>query len=389
MTNEPDAARKGHEGPPAGAAGSAPRLALIDGLRGVAILGVVYHHTLKFVTAPSWTPSDAVVHDFAGFGWSPYTLLWNTWLGVNLFFVLSGFVLALPYALERRQMRSWHDARGFFTHRAARLLPLYYVCLALGLFMGPPPDYGSRAFLEEVAGLCTFTFIFQEGRFFPAFNIPLWSLAVEVWFSALFPLLIAAQRRFGTSRVLAVSLAFSLGVRIWAAATHEGVLQPLDPFRDGVAGRLDDFVIGMALAQTFASGRRLSRRGSVAALAASPFLFLVCTLAWDNVLLARLSYLATPWLNTLAQASFALLMLGLLGDPPRFVRAALTTPPLQLAGRLCYSLYLWHMMGSKGPDYLVDLPFYLLFALLLSCLTYRFVEFPNKSFRELFLSYPR
>ncbi|RQS08467.1 acyltransferase family protein [Burkholderia sp. Bp8991] len=69
-----------------------PRLAEINGLRGIAILAVVWHR-LSFVLVPTpprlWgTPTELV--------------LWNGWMGVNLFFILSGFVLYLPYAAGKR-----------------------------------------------------------------------------------------------------------------------------------------------------------------------------------------------------------------------------------------------------------------------------------------------
>ncbi len=65
------------------------RLAEINGLRGIAILAVVWHH-LSFALVP--TPPHL-------WGMPTEPVLWNGWMGVNLFFILSGFVLYLPYAM--------------------------------------------------------------------------------------------------------------------------------------------------------------------------------------------------------------------------------------------------------------------------------------------------
>src|SRR5580700_65219 len=99
-----------------------PQLAAISGLRGVAIALVIFYHVL----AGGVTPQALNVSLF-GVTLSLSPFLTNGWTGVNLFFVLSGFVLFLPYAQHRRSMATLGDRLRFYRRRAWRLLPLFYV----------------------------------------------------------------------------------------------------------------------------------------------------------------------------------------------------------------------------------------------------------------------
>lgn len=108
------------------------KIAVINGVRGYAILCVVWLHLW------GW--------EFDRFDYAPlisvfgHTILHansvkHLNMAVNMFFILSGLVLTLPYAQGKRFMRTRSDILWFFRHRAARLLPLYYVCLFVMMFM--------------------------------------------------------------------------------------------------------------------------------------------------------------------------------------------------------------------------------------------------------------
>src|ERR1019366_5166991 len=96
------------------------RLAVINGLRGYAILGVIYFHLIGvFFNRPGWfTFSIGNLPVF------PLTYLGHGWLGVDLFFILSGFVLYLPYANGSRELKTKDHLWTFYKNRASRLLPL-------------------------------------------------------------------------------------------------------------------------------------------------------------------------------------------------------------------------------------------------------------------------
>jgi peptidoglycan/LPS O-acetylase OafA/YrhL len=362
----------------------------VNGLRGTAILAVLYHHLLMEHLTPIFSQRVLKVGRYV---FPFHTMFTNGWMGVNLFFVLSGFVLALPYALGERALARPGDAVAFYARRARRLLPLYYLCLFVGYFVGPATDFFSPVFLREFWSLLTFTFVFQIELFLPRVNVALWSLGVEFWFSALFPLILIVGRRLGLVRFVVLSFVFALAVRFWGVFTWPGGPAHQTYIKDGVFGRLDDFAVGMGIAELYAKKRLPSRVPATLFLPLGIALVTLGAAAWDNAVFRILPYRLTPLLNIFVNVGFGLVLIGLLGPVPRLLRTVFTFPPLQLAGMMCYSLYLWHLLGTNqrlAPWWRVSyvVP-YLAFTFLISAMTYRYVEFPDQSFRKLFLKFPK
>ena len=106
----------------------------IEGLRGVAVLWVMLFHYLvlrdgkfddAFVAAvKSWLPLEVFVR--------------NGYLGVDLFFLITGFLLTLPWFRHADAGLAAPDWRKFYLRRARRILPAYYVQLALLFFVVLP-----------------------------------------------------------------------------------------------------------------------------------------------------------------------------------------------------------------------------------------------------------
>ena len=95
----------------------------LDGLRGVAILLVVAFHALYV------NPADGLLVRM--FNWG---VILPGWMGVPIFFVLSGFLISYPFFQQRAaNTRFWHP-RGYFRRRAAKILPPFY--LSILLFLG-------------------------------------------------------------------------------------------------------------------------------------------------------------------------------------------------------------------------------------------------------------
>ena len=97
-----------------------PRIGALDGLRGIAIALVMIHHFAQFVRPASGV--DAVVLSAASMAW----------VGVDLFFVLSGFLIT---GILHDTRRAENYFRSFYTRRALRIFPLYYSYLALMFLM--------------------------------------------------------------------------------------------------------------------------------------------------------------------------------------------------------------------------------------------------------------
>lgn len=367
---------------------SAARLGVVNGLRGCAILAVIYHHLVVPFVAPDGA-SGQVFDAIGSYYVSFTTLLTNSWMGVNLFFVLSGFVLTLPYELGHRALGSKADVLDFFARRAKRLLPLYYFCIALTLFAESRSHWVAAGPPGYVLRVLTFTFIFYEPHFITFFDVPLWSLAVEVVFSILFPFLLFGFRRIGVRWITLAVFIVALLVRCYATSVRLGPPTSLEFLKDSPFARLDDFVLGMAVCHVYIKGRKLAPWAALTCLLVGFALVFVSAVGWDNVELKALSYGTAAYLHIFTNVGFGAILLGFL-NAPSIVRRLMTLPPLQLCGMMCYSLYIWHMYGINlaGPQWPASHTAYAIFLVFVfSAMTYRYIEFPRTPLRKLFVEF--
>ena len=363
------------------------KIGVVNGLRGVAILMVVLHH--MFIPYAGRNPLHPGELDpnglFAAF-------ITDAWLGVHIFFVLSGFVLYLPYCLGRRQIDGLADFWTFYLHRAHRLLPLYFIVVFVSLSLHGQFAAGSRNWYLELGGLLSTLFIFSPHGFMPPSNMVLWSVGVEIWFSLIFPALILAIRKWGIERVV---LATSAGSAIFIFAGGSIPVERIghfSPFSIGIFGSCYEFVLGMFVCHLYVRWTESSTasRYHLHALLAGTLLIVIG--------LYLMNY--GPWRITrvpgrmLFCVGVASLLLGLL-FASRPLRWFLENWPLQVLGCMCYSIYAWHgiMMSEMIPSatsMLADtlrlsIP-YTLLMLVLSVLSYRYIEFGHvRDWKTLFL----
>ena len=255
----------------------------------------------------------------------------NGWLGVSLFFVLSGFVLYLPFASHNRTLNSWPNVADFYRRRAQRLLPLYFFGVFALLALTAKTDY------LTLFTLLTLTFNFHIDTFLPSVNVVLWSLGIEFWFSVIFPALALAIAKYGWRRTAAAVFVMAIGVRVAALFLPQANFMgnpSLNIVANSLPGRLDDFFVGMALAAFYAEGRRV----------AAPiwtFLLGVVLLTLTCIFhdMSRAGYIAS-WAHVFAGTVFQI-------GAAAVIMAALSMKnfrcyPLELLGLMCYSLYFWH-----------------------------------------------
>ena len=173
------------------------RFGALDGLRGLAVAAVVWHHTHR------------------GFPGLPGSA--RGYLGVDLFFVLSGFLITTLLLRERDDTGRIHLGR-FYVRRSLRIFPLYYGVLAAltGLFLVRPDLAMARPFFEDLPYLATYT-----SNWVPAGTILAitWSLAAEEQFYLVWPPLL---RTLGGGAYWLVGAVIALGV-----AVTLGALDPL------------------------------------------------------------------------------------------------------------------------------------------------------------------
>jgi peptidoglycan/LPS O-acetylase OafA/YrhL len=169
----------------------------LDTVRGIAILLVLFFHGFDFGTVGlSGPPRLFVLATTAG------------WTGVNLFFVLSGFLIT-GILLDSKEKPDYY--RSFYVRRALRILPAYYLLLIV-LWLLPRTGVVDRPISWEYIGL-SFIYLSNVTNLFgvPMQYGPLWSLAVEEHFYLLWP----AAVRFSSRRNLAY---FATGVFFGCAA---------------------------------------------------------------------------------------------------------------------------------------------------------------------------
>lgn len=301
-------------------------LPALTGLRGVASAWVAAFHAWQFAGQPAFAAS---------------TLLAVGYFGVDLFFVLSGLLLGLPFARAchaRRRLRLW----PFWRNRLCRVLPALWVqvlvLLAAAAWMG-------KAFAgwREIGGHLSLSFNLWRND--SVINPVHWSLPVEWDFYLLLPVLaLLYRRRAGLWAGALAALVLSIGVRVaCVAALQLGGEEGIDAYRwiIQLPARLDQFFAGMIVAGCLAGG---ARRG--AAWAAGAGIALVALAAWAAAGHADIVVeVATPWLYvhfSVLAAGFAGLAYAAAVAPGSIGSRLLSGRPLAFLGMISYSLYLWH-----------------------------------------------
>lgn len=342
----------------------------LTGVRGLAALLVAVYH-LNGPEAPDLLRVPGVAGQVVAHGY----------LAVDLFFVLSGYVIALSYG---EMLRSW-DSRSylkFLIRRIARVYPLYAVVtlgtawlIATGLSHEP---------IEHLPAALGFNLLMiQSWGFAPSLDGPAWSISTEWAAYLLFPML-AGWTLFGRPRAAAITGVIGAGAVVVMAllpSPETARNGPLDIYGPGisVARCVAEFSLGLIAFRL--SSQPLTRRIAGASWFS---LTLVALMAW---------LLTIHGSDLLLVALFPALVLALAlgaGPVPSFFACA----PVFLAGELSYAIYLLHqrfmrprdilfakLLPITGPAAAITSAVILYTGLLVaSWLAYRLLERPARSF---------
>jgi peptidoglycan/LPS O-acetylase OafA/YrhL len=335
----------------------------LDGVRAVAITLVVLGH-VAFFLVPSW--NGRFLH--SGF------------LGVDLFFVLSGFLITT--LLLERHNREPHPIRRFYLRRMLRLMPALVALLVVNLIVAVAFDDSIKDALRSFAVVLTYTTNVAELNDvqISKYVVHLWSLAIEGQFYLVWPVLLFGLMRLGAShrQVILVLVGVIAAVAAWRAALFSSGDEWLRLYLRTDA-RGDALLVGAVLAllpYDAVVGRLGSRVRTAVGVAG---LVTICAAA----------QLLEPWADFLYMGGFTFLavvsavVIAIALQPGSAVYALLAAAPAVFLGRISYSLYLWHLpvfwvvadnaqSWSSGARVLVGVPV----ALLLATASYRLVEQP-------------
>jgi acetyltransferase len=300
---------------------AASRSTAVDALRGTAALGVfLFHAWLYTLPVPRAGDRDAP-GDFA---------LHELRLGLVLFFVLSGYLLYSPWAAGRTPQLG-----AYLRRRAARILPAYYVALFGSIALLWSLDGAPGVRLPPADGLPLFAVFAQNtsGSTVMKLDPPMWTLAVEVSFYLVLPLLGWLAMRVRRAFVVPLALvAIGVAFNLWLAFQRPGL-----PWVKSLPAMLPYFGCGM-LAAVLVERWTPRRRWLLAGLGVS---LIAADAVWHA--LTDASGGDTFWPTVVrdlpAGAGCAALLVALHGvrRVPRAVGA------LSALGLVSYGFYLWHV----------------------------------------------
>ena len=353
-------------------------MTVIDGLRGIAALAVILPHSVGIVYTGSRKPRDWVArsHEVLGFGGA----------GVDIFFVISGFVIA--YAIGQATVGPRYVGR-FALRRSLRLDPPYWASIVLTLtVLGLRQQFASGEIIEvaawpSIGSILAHLFYLPYILGYQPINGVYWTLCLEVQFYLIYVLLImvahAAAQGFDRSSATAgaaVTLFAFIASLPWATGFQEGEARLLNTW---FIQEWYKFMLGAVLYQSWAGALPRwigpAAVGGLAVLVASqplgPYPPRTITFAGNWVAVATgMLLLAAAWRGAMFRW--------------------LSWKPLIFAGTVSYSLYLIHiplievfmalqkrLRGNVSPAEAVgSLGLFYLIAMFCAWIGYRLIELP-------------
>jgi peptidoglycan/LPS O-acetylase OafA/YrhL len=301
----------------------------LDGLRGLAILLVVFYHNFGFI-------------NYFFFGW----------LGVDLFFVLSGFLITDILLNTSGQPRF---LRNFYVRRILRIFPLYYLTLIVFFILFPLFNYTSLNLDYYLKNQSWFWTYLQNWLFI--FNPPpndtealnhLWSLAVEEQFYLVWPFVILLLKK--PKHILYLLVVLLIGVVTLRFVFWTYKIENLAYYNLYTFSRIDGICIGSMLAVLRKiNPRSINRYFTLIVLSLAVLNFVFYFFNKEN----RFSY---PYLAIAGYTTFAIIFGLLVNEGVErsnvFVNKVFNFQLLKFFGTISYSLYVFHW-----PLYLMLSPY--------------------------------
>ena len=343
-----------------------PRIPQLDGIRGVAILLVIMVHVSDKY------PSLHLQYLFG-----------NGWMGVDLFFVLSGFLIT-GILVDTKQSDDYF--KNFYMRRCLRIWPLYYSLLFLMFVVVPflRPSEAHTVF-ERSSPWWAFPLFLQNFLIPPPTMAtgPLgatWWMAIEEQFYLVWPLVVRYRSAAQVRRIAIAAICLAPALRLYLSSHHVNIYS-------NIFCRADSLMMGALLAlvvrsENFGSPKSVKR--------AWGFLMIAAPLAFVT------QALDARWIvfSLTAVASASLVYLSL-SSTHVWLRLALTNRFLVSTGTISYGLYLLHKIPFDAAQTfhadghpLLALPIMLLAGYAMAALSWNLLERPFLSLKRFFESTP-
>ncbi|WP_026911919.1 acyltransferase family protein [Patulibacter minatonensis] len=355
---------------------SVPHLSALDGLRGVAALGVAVAHVWRFVRGDGAAPDGRLLNGLIGEGR----------IGMPLFFVLSGYLIFRPFAAAaldgRAQPRLWPYA----LRRGARIIPAYWLVILLALLALSVLAHPAARPVTDLPAFLLFLQNYSPGTH-GAIDAPTWSVTIEVSFYVVVPLLgllaatTAGRLRSAVARRRVLGAACLVLMVVGSYLIGQGTLHGWDPtVTDTLPVRMGSFAAGMLVA-VLAHDRRIPT-GRATAMAAVGLVLIVGEVA------ARIYELGPAsarelLIDTPITIGFALIIGAIATGRPTGA-VVMERGPLFRLGAPSYGLYLVHYpviqvlrsLDAFPKDPLLAVVVVIGISIALAVVSWRFVESP-------------
>jgi peptidoglycan/LPS O-acetylase OafA/YrhL len=304
----------------------------LTGIRGLAVLWVLLLHTWSIsggnsinLTIPFTSIEVGITRNIRMGEW-----------GVDIFFVLSGFLLSMPFLKNMEGTPFWERTLMFYKRRALRLLPAFYFTLLVLLYMlmfglgkiPTPTEMAQHVLLGNI--------------FFgtPALRGAFWSLPVEAHFYVVLPFLLVIAFRCKSFRAFFISLVL-LTIAFRVAILNTSLFQPKGAYLFSFLGRIDQFSIGVLCAHLFLNKPASARQGNIITLLSIlGFIVFIAVIGHRGNMFEKRDPFYYFFQTVVALLAAALIYGA--ASPSKIASSLFGNRFMILIGTISYSMYLWH-----------------------------------------------
>ncbi len=301
----------------------------LDGIRGIALLAVMLSHGGPYIVRGGLLSKIFVYSMIPG------------WSGVELFFVLSGFLIS-GILLKTKSAENYFFS--FYARRFLRIFPIYYFAVTVGLLVAPHSSWWNSMLPPLLKTRIAYYFYLQNWPIFWRHGLFLknnvfghfWSLAVEEQFYLVWPMVVFLLPERLILWLCAAGLVLALPLRIFVVHWYAGDFTAMAL----TTSRVDGLLVGVILAI-------LLRKGQIPLRWIFPFLVAGAAIIGYIAAFHRTELVATYYyMPTIGITGFAFLSGGLLAlsqHPIRWLHWVLTARWLRATGKYSYGMYIYHI----------------------------------------------